>query len=327
MNEIQAQALRKQIRPNDRIVLSPHRLTQLRAVEQSPSKNVYSKPSGLWYACGDEWLRWVLNEMPDWLEGYKYAYALYPDTTDMLVIRTPDQFDQFTRQYGGLDKGIAWDRVASRYTGIEICPYQWDRRMGYGSSWYYTWDVASGCIWDPAAVRQIEPISLGAAAAHSQLGAAPERREQYAVYEETSPLEYPRFGTHAQRFGLIAPDAGPTTESYFAPTERRHRYGKGGRVLKKPRIELIPGARPDTIGWLDWHPLAPGEIFIDFVTVRADWQSRGVGRQLLEAFYAGVVAPRGITYVDWGQLMHPNAERLYRYMRTLYPNVAHRARF
>lgn len=147
------------------------------------------------------------------------------------------------------------------------------------------------------------------------------------VYEERSPLEYPRAGGYVERFGLYSPEAGPTTASYFAPTERRHRYGKSGRLLKTPRVELVPGARPGTVAWLDWHVLAPGEIYIDFVTVREDWRSRGVGRALLEAFYADVVIPRGITYVDWGQLMHPNAERLFRYMRGLYPNVTHKARF
>lgn len=164
MNQAQAQALLQQIRPSDRIVLSPDPFKQVRTVKQASTAHVYDKPSGLWYACGDEWLRWVLSEMPDWLKGYKYAYALHLDTSNMLVIRTLDQFDKFSERYAGLDEGIAWDWLAREYTGIEICPYQWDRRMGYTSSWYYTWDIASGCIWDPSAVREIAPISLRAEA-------------------------------------------------------------------------------------------------------------------------------------------------------------------
>ena len=41
-----------------------------------------------------------------------------------------------------------WDTLIGQYDGIEICPYLQQFRMS-NSMWYYTWDVASGCIWDP----------------------------------------------------------------------------------------------------------------------------------------------------------------------------------
>jgi hypothetical protein len=48
---------------------------------------------------------------------------------------------------------IDWKRVASRYAGIEICPYQNSLRMKAITGWYYPWDVASGCIWSPAGMK------------------------------------------------------------------------------------------------------------------------------------------------------------------------------
>lgn len=149
----------------------------------------------------------------------------------------------------------------------------------------------------------------------------------FDVYVEVSPLGYPRFGTPAQRIGLISPDAGPTTETYFAPTERTVRRGAGGRLLKKPRIEITPGARPGTVAWLDWHPLGPGAAYIDFMTVRPDWRGYGLGRQLVEAFYAYMIDEHELATIDWGEIMHPNAVRLYQQMRARFPQIAHRARF
>jgi len=50
---------------------------------------------------------------------------------------------------------IDWEAVAKRYTGIEIEPYNWERRNSgpnnnYSMSmlWYYGWDCASGCVWE-----------------------------------------------------------------------------------------------------------------------------------------------------------------------------------
>lgn len=49
-----------------------------------------------------------------------------------------------------------WIDVASRYSGIEIAPYQWKRRIHPSTFWYYTWDCASGCIWDLSAIKKFE---------------------------------------------------------------------------------------------------------------------------------------------------------------------------
>jgi hypothetical protein len=52
---------------------------------------------------------------------------------------------------------IDWKKVAKEYSGIEICPYIGEQRLKF--SWYYPWDVASGCVWDNSAVKSINLVS------------------------------------------------------------------------------------------------------------------------------------------------------------------------
>jgi len=81
-----------------------------------------------------------------------------PDT--LLQITSLAALYKFTKDYGQarvypgfVDRSnINWSAVADRYSGIEISPYQWEARDGSETSWYYGWDVASGCIWDPAII-------------------------------------------------------------------------------------------------------------------------------------------------------------------------------
>jgi hypothetical protein len=160
MTEAQAVGLLKRIDPEDRVVMSPRPLERMRRVEQVTPRATYEKPTGLWYACGDDWLAWTMAEMPEWLAGYKYVYTLKLDTTEMNMIHTERAFKQLASAYLIEDGAIDWPSVAETYTGIEICPYRRSQRMRYDARWYYAWDVASGCVWDPAAVREIVPVAL-----------------------------------------------------------------------------------------------------------------------------------------------------------------------
>jgi len=146
------------------------------------------------------------------------------------------------------------------------------------------------------------------------------------TYEERSPLIYDRSGD-VHRFALFAPELidmpFDPRDTYFAQTERIHRYGKNKRLLKVPRIEIIPGARPGTLAWIDWHFVTPDYIYIDFMKVRTDWRRTGAGRQLIEAFYAYVVRPNNIETVHWGKVVSPYAWKIYQHMQRLYPDVHH----
>lgn len=107
------------------------------------------KPVGLWYSCGPSWLEWIETEMPSWLDRYTAIYEIKVDLRKMVVLRTPLAITGFSAKYGDPknDFIIDWPRVAKGNGGIEICPYQWSSRLVH--TWYYPWDVASGCIWDP----------------------------------------------------------------------------------------------------------------------------------------------------------------------------------
>lgn len=154
-----AERIFEHVAETDRVVMSPSPLRELREVAPPLEVHQYQKPHGLWYACGNAWLQWVLHEMPEWLKGYRYVYQLEVRPEKMCVIRTDRAFADFEQTYKAWrSEAINWGDVYDDYAGIEICPYRWERRMAYGSGWYYTWDVASGCIWDPIAVKSIKEI-------------------------------------------------------------------------------------------------------------------------------------------------------------------------
>lgn len=127
------------------------------ALESYPNQGPDHKPRGLWYACGTEWIDFVNREYKYGKGDYLYEITLNPSR--MLFIDDPLDFMKFEKAYGvfyGRDKIIDWSKVAERYGGIEICPYRYEMRMR--STWYYPWDVASGCIWDPSAVSDIKEV-------------------------------------------------------------------------------------------------------------------------------------------------------------------------
>ena len=53
---------------------------------------------------------------------------------------------------------IDYKRVGAAYAGIEISPYLYERR--YDSMHYYGWDVASGCIWNEIAIKEIRLLAV-----------------------------------------------------------------------------------------------------------------------------------------------------------------------
>jgi hypothetical protein len=73
----------------------------------------------------------------------------------VLLIAGVATFDAFDRQYGASIRDVTyidWPRVGADWQGIIIAPYLWERRF---QSWYYSWDCASGVIWDASAIASI----------------------------------------------------------------------------------------------------------------------------------------------------------------------------
>lgn len=129
------------------------------------------KPAGLWYSLGTEWIDWCIRN--EFCGITSYIYKLTLDMSKILQIRTPEELIRFANEYkhtlhtGYTDEiiWINWSEVAKKYSGIEIAPnidifrYPATIFPPKETGWYYSWDVASGCIWDKTAILKVELIS------------------------------------------------------------------------------------------------------------------------------------------------------------------------
>lgn len=154
--------IKDKINDTDRVVMDKKEITSPKfPVEQKESSY---KPSGLWYALGEEWINWCKSEMPEWMG--EYIYKLDIDMSKVLHIKNSSQLKIFTNEYKneksyheyGSDCKINWKKVSENYNGIEISPYLYDMRMKY--MWYYGWDVASGCIWNENVIKTIKRVKV-----------------------------------------------------------------------------------------------------------------------------------------------------------------------
>jgi len=119
------------------------------------------KPSGLWLSIGSEW--------DDWCKANKFRQNWNKEKTAVVLkkhakilrISNAKEIDEFTKKYGVESKNwgttlINWKKVTGDYQGIIIAPYISSRRNTPHTLWYYGWDIASGCIWDVDAVKELK---------------------------------------------------------------------------------------------------------------------------------------------------------------------------
>jgi hypothetical protein len=112
----------------------------------------------MWWATGNSWIEWCTDEMPHWIG--KYISEVTIDISKILIIDNIEKFELFEKKYthtnvhSGLSglfyPNIDWPAVTKKYSGIEISPYRWEKRLN--SFWYYGYDIASGCIWNKDAL-------------------------------------------------------------------------------------------------------------------------------------------------------------------------------
>lgn len=138
-------------------------------------ENPYSKPRGFWVSVDgeDDWPSWCASEEFRDTGAQHHHRVTLADGARVLVVDSVSALDDFTERYGVPDHrfsvrpskgdGIDWVAVAEDWQGIIIAPYQWECRLTL--SWYYTWDCASGCIWDADAIASVEPVVIEAVAA------------------------------------------------------------------------------------------------------------------------------------------------------------------
>lgn len=153
---------------------------------EQPSASAWfagTKPNGLWVSVSPNsranldphassnsrmdlnWLDW-----PAWCEregfclsdlAVEHVVTLTP-SANILSLTSAEAIDEFTAKYHtnpamatfdtfALNAGIDWARVTSEYDGMIIAPWQPSRHHVYW--WYNSWDCASGCIWNLAAIE------------------------------------------------------------------------------------------------------------------------------------------------------------------------------
>jgi hypothetical protein len=135
-----------------------------RVVSRTQQIDDYFKPIGFWVSDdidGEGWANWCRGE--DFNLGslaFRRLVRIAPDA-NLLWLKSIECIDEFTERFERSEarpfsyNHIDWPAVAREYQGILITPYQWERRLSDHSRWYYSWDCASGCIWDAEAVASI----------------------------------------------------------------------------------------------------------------------------------------------------------------------------
>jgi hypothetical protein len=116
------------------------------------------KPKGLWFSRDDDWINFAEGEGIKHSRYCSWRYSLAISKWDtILVLEDVDDILSFQELYGDSDNfGIDWDHVALHYDGIYIDRYP-DLKKAFDQSpysnfvrftWFCTWDVSSGCLWD-----------------------------------------------------------------------------------------------------------------------------------------------------------------------------------
>lgn len=129
---------------------------KLRPVGQTEHRR--HKPNGFWYEVDGDWRRWCRAE--EWGDPDGPLYRVTLNGERMLNIRSEDELRAFNEEYGKSDWlrsdryvwEVDWETAAEQYDGVEIAPYLWSMRFDTEIAWYYSWDCASGIIWQPKGV-------------------------------------------------------------------------------------------------------------------------------------------------------------------------------
>ncbi len=126
------------------------------------------KPSGFWVSdddCEDNWRSWCEAESFG-LDRLSLIHdiELKPET-NVLILTSPSDLRSFSERFRTCpfpelaqyrhNIFMDWKAISMEYAGLIITPYIWECRLDKDSFWYYVWDCASGCIWDPTAIASI----------------------------------------------------------------------------------------------------------------------------------------------------------------------------
>lgn len=125
------------------------------------------KPFGLWLSDESDhgWKKWCENEEFN-LERLKHETKFRVDMEGVLHLDSAEKVRDFSKQFSvehgflGAMRQINWKAVKAAYSGIIITPYFWELRLDMDYMWYYSWDCASGCVWDLSKLSIISQNAL-----------------------------------------------------------------------------------------------------------------------------------------------------------------------
>lgn len=141
-------------------------------VQDDPFGDTIGKPVGLWLSIDgpDDWPSWCSSESHG-VERLAYRHAFeMTEPERVLHLSNPGAVEGLSERFPVIGQReysfamISWRDIAREYAGIIIAPYQWQCRLEHRTRWYYSWDCASGCVWDLSAIRYVgsEPFDVGA---------------------------------------------------------------------------------------------------------------------------------------------------------------------
>ena len=151
---------------SDQPLLSVHSVEQVGGMAERGNK-----PNGLWVSVEgeDDWKSWCESEDFSTNSMNAVTEVVLAENSNVLVIETSAALLAFHDEFRALSdpprfSSIRWPDVAAMYDGIIIAPYRWDHRLdGVASNWYYSWDCASGCLWNARAIYALKHNALKAA--------------------------------------------------------------------------------------------------------------------------------------------------------------------
>jgi hypothetical protein len=162
----------KNLPKNKRIVVSAYREPPI----PMPIKNLDvqedrwhgRKPiGGLWYAFGNDWIRFTESNMPKKL--FMFIHEINVNTSKIAMLQSKKEVKDLEIKYGWTGESdkqsggqlskykgekypknlwINWQDVIKDYDGIEITGDALHR-----NNWQEYWDVPSGCIWNQNALK------------------------------------------------------------------------------------------------------------------------------------------------------------------------------
>lgn len=123
------------------------------------------KTPGLWISVEgeDDWLAWCRGE--GWrLDGFTHAteIVLIPDAK-VKRISGERELKDFTAEFSTAEQNkwlrkLDWIAIRKRWHGLIIAPYCWECRLAENTFWYYSWDCASGVIWNAKAIKELRQL-------------------------------------------------------------------------------------------------------------------------------------------------------------------------